>query len=103
MALKIPILRAALHRADLPTLLLPLPDETHTPVGVPSGQPGITVSYPGGPHMLAVHLGPLPGAEPVGSAGSLLGRGDYGCALYLGLMPPGGATLEQAAGIKHYL
>ncbi|MDR1248457.1 MAG: hypothetical protein LBK63_04050, partial [Treponema sp.] len=30
-------------------------------------------------------------------------RGDYGFALYLGIMPQGGATLEQAAGIKHYL
>jgi hypothetical protein len=97
------LLLPPLDLADLPTLLLPLPDETHSPVGVPAGQPGITVSYPGGPHVLAAHLGPLPGAEAAGGGASLPGRGDYGYALYLGLMPPGGASLEQAAGPKHYL
>ncbi|MDR2052690.1 MAG: hypothetical protein LBP80_04675 [Treponema sp.] len=30
-------------------------------------------------------------------------RSDYGYAIYLGIMPPGGATLEQAASDKHYL
>jgi hypothetical protein len=44
-----------------------------------------------------VHLAPFPGTEPPDS------RGDYGCALYRGIMPQGGATLEQAASIKHYL
>jgi hypothetical protein len=44
-----------------------------------------------------VHLVPLPGIEPPDS------RGDYGYALYRGIMPQGGATLEQAAGTKHYL
>jgi hypothetical protein len=29
--------------------------------------------------------------------------GDYGYALYVGIMPPGGAMLEQAASDKHYL
>ena len=66
-------------------------------MGVPGGQPGVTVSYPGGPHVLLVHLGPLPGAAVPDP------RGDYGYALYRGIMPPGGATLEQAAGPKHYL
>jgi hypothetical protein len=28
---------------------------------------------------------------------------DYGYAVYVGIMPPGGATLEQAASEKHYL
>jgi hypothetical protein len=28
---------------------------------------------------------------------------DYGYAVYVGIMPPGGATLEQAASDKHYL
>jgi hypothetical protein len=28
---------------------------------------------------------------------------DYGYAIYLGIMPVGGATLEQAASDKHYL
>jgi hypothetical protein len=83
--------------ADFATLLLSLPDEIHTPVSPPTGQPSLTITYPGGPHVLMVHLGPLPGTEPPDS------RGDYGYALYLGIMPQGGATLEQAAGIKHYL
>jgi hypothetical protein len=83
--------------ADLPTLLLPLPDDTHTPVPPPTGQPTLTVTYSGGPHLLRIHLAPLPGTEPPDS------RGDYGYALYRGIMPQGGATLEQAAGTKHYL
>jgi hypothetical protein len=78
---------------DLASLLLSQEDETLTPDGPPQGQPYLVVTYPGGPHLLAVHLVPLAGA----------GRGDYGIALYLGIMPQGGATLEQAAGIKHYL
>jgi hypothetical protein len=86
-----------LTRADFATLLLLLPDETHTPVPPPTGQPARIITYSGGPHVLMVHLGPLPGTEPPDS------RGDYGYALYLGIMPQGGATLEQAASIKHYL
>ena len=91
------LLLPPLTLADFPALLLPLPDETHTPVGPPTGQPFLNVTYPGGPHVLIVHLAPLAGTEPPGS------RGDYGYALYRGIMPQGGATLEQAAGIKHYL
>ena len=87
--------------ADLPTLLLPLPDATPTPVAPPAGQPSITVSYPGGPHVLLLHLSALPGADPAAIAHD--SRGDYGYAVYLGVMPTGGATLEQAAGPKHYL
>ncbi|MDR2746562.1 MAG: hypothetical protein LBB77_03865 [Treponema sp.] len=83
--------------ADLPALLLPLPDDIHTPVPAPAGQPALTVTYPGGPHVLMVHLAPLPGTELPDS------RGDYGYALYRGIMPQGGATLEQAASVKHYL
>ena len=33
----------------------------------------------------------------------LTDRSDYGTALYKGVMPQGGATLEQAASVKHYL
>jgi hypothetical protein len=89
--------------ADFAALLLPLPDETQSPVPPPPGQPSITITYPGGPHVLLVHLGPLPGTEPSASSGSHDSRGDYGFALYLGIMPQGGATLEQAASVKHYL
>jgi hypothetical protein len=63
----------------------------------PTGQPTLTITYLGGPHLLAVHLAPLPGTKPLDS------RGDYGYALYRGIMPQGGATLEQAAGVKHCL
>jgi hypothetical protein len=91
------LLTPPLTPADYPLLLLPLADETYTPVAKPTGQPAITITYPGGPHVLMVHLGPLPGTEPPDS------RGDYGYALYRGIMPQGGATLEQAAGVKHYL
>ncbi|MDR1025670.1 MAG: hypothetical protein LBL56_08080 [Treponema sp.] len=83
--------------ADFPVLLLPLPDEIHSPVPPPTGQPSLTITYPRGPHVLMIHLAPLPGTEPPDS------RGDYGYALYLGIMPQGGATLEQAASVKHYL
>lgn len=83
--------------ADFPALLLPLPDEVHSPIGKPAGQPALTVTYPGGPHLLKVHLTFLAGTQPLDT------RGDYGYALYRGIMPQGGATLEQAASVKHYL
>ncbi|MDR2194499.1 MAG: hypothetical protein LBP19_08560 [Treponema sp.] len=91
------LLMPPLTAADFASLLLPQPDATQTPIPPPTGQPALTITYPGGPHVLMVHLAPLPGTEPPDS------RGDYGYALYKGIMPPGGATLEQAAGIKHYL
>ena len=91
------LLLPPLTLADLSTLLLPLPDSINTPVGTPAGQPALTITYPGGPHLLKVHLAALAGTEPPDS------RVDYGYALYKGIMPQGGATLEQAAGIKHYL
>jgi hypothetical protein len=91
------LLSPPLSPADLTSLLLPLPDESQTPVPPPTGQPFLSASYPGGPHVLALRLGPLPGTDPLDA------RGDYGYALYRGVMPQGGATLEQAAGVKHYL
>jgi hypothetical protein len=39
--------------------------------------------------------------EPAGSYGTHDNRGGY--TLYQGIMPRDGATLEQAAGIKHYV
>jgi hypothetical protein len=90
-------LKPPLTDADFPTLLLPLPDVVYTPVGAPTGQPSLNVNYSGGPHIIVVHLSPLTGSEPLNN------RGDYGYALYRGVMPQGGATVEQAAGVKHYL
>jgi hypothetical protein len=83
--------------ADLALLLLSQEDDTYSPVGPPTGQPLLTVTYPGGPHILTLRTGPLPGTQPLDS------RGDYGYAIYRGIMPQGGATLEQAASVKHYL
>jgi hypothetical protein len=80
--------------ADYATLLVSLPDEIHIPVPPPTGQPVLTITYSGGPHLLMVHLAPLPGTEPPDS------RGDYGYALYRGIMPQGRATLEQAASVS---
>ncbi|MDR0374455.1 MAG: hypothetical protein LBH85_01850 [Treponema sp.] len=91
------LLLPPLELADLATLLLLLPDETRAPVGKPTGCPALTLTCHGEPRMLQVHLASLAGT------GSLDSRGDYGYALYKGIMPQGGATLEQAAGIKHYL
>jgi hypothetical protein len=68
-----------------------------SPIPAPEGVPEASLSYPGGPHTLTARLGPLAGT------GELDPRSDYGYAVYLGIMPPGGATLEQAASKKHYL
>jgi hypothetical protein len=58
------LLMPPLTLADLPTLLLPLPGDIHTPVTPSAGQPALVVTYPGGPHVLMVHLGPLLVTEP---------------------------------------
>ena len=49
------------------------------------------------PHALMVHLGPMPGTHELDP------DSDYGYAIYAGILPPGGATLEQAVSEKHYL
>jgi hypothetical protein len=74
------------------------PRDVHpTPVPPPDGVPAASLSYPGGPHAMTAHLGPLAGTLELDP------ESDYGYAIYLGIMPPGGATLEQAASKKHYL
>jgi hypothetical protein len=50
------LLEPPLTKVDFSILLLPLPDETYTQVGHPTGQPSLTITYPGGPHLLIVHL-----------------------------------------------
>ncbi|MDR2793945.1 MAG: hypothetical protein LBB61_09845 [Treponema sp.] len=85
-----------LTAADWAALGFRLNAEHPTPSQPPRGMPGVTISYPGGPHMLTLRLGPLAGTEPPNGGG-------YGYAIYVGLMPAGGATLEQAASVKHYL
>jgi hypothetical protein len=72
-------------------------DQRHASMPAPEGVPAAALSYPGGPHAITAHLGPLPGTQELDP------RSGYGYAVYMGIMPPGGATLEQAASKKHYL
>jgi hypothetical protein len=72
-------------------------DPGPTPIPAPEGVPAASLSYPGGPHAMTAHLGPMAGTRELDP------RSDYGYAIYAGVMPPGGATLEQAASDKHYL
>ena len=83
-----------LEDADYPALLLHLRDDVLTPSGRPEGQLVITISYEG-PHLLVLHIAPL--------AGGRNHAGEWGFAVYGGIMPHGGATLEEAAGPQHYL
>jgi hypothetical protein len=72
-------------------------DQHPTSAPAPDGVPAASLSYPGGPHALTAHLGPMAGTQELNP------NSDYGYAIYVGIMPPGGATLEQAASEKHYL
>jgi len=83
--------------ADRVNMGIPVRDAIPTPVDPPTVQPAITVAYPGGPHLLRVTIAPLTGSDPFD------GRSDYGHAIHFGVMPQGGATVEQAAGRRHYL
>jgi hypothetical protein len=83
--------------ADWAALGFKRKDGHQTPVPEPEGTLAVSLSYPGGPHALLAHLGPLAGTLEMDPAS------DYGYAVYVGIMPPGGATLEQAASDKHYL
>jgi hypothetical protein len=46
---------------------------------------------------MTAHLGPLPRTQELDP------KSDYGYAIYVGIMSPGGATLKQAVSKKHYL
>ena len=84
-----------LTEIDLAALDLNPPDTVPTPIGPPTNQVGADVSYPGkGQHLLNI--------KPV--AGHVYdGRADYGFKIHWGIMPPGGATTEQATSDRHYL
>jgi hypothetical protein len=72
--------------------------DTHlSSIPEPDGVPAVSLSYPGGPHAMTIHLRPMAGTQELDPVS------DYGYAIYVGIMPPGGATLEQAASEKHYL
>ena len=68
-----------------------------TPTPAPSDAPAVTASQTGIPRVLAVTMGPMPGTQKLNP------ESDHGYALYVGVIPQGGATLEQAASVKHYL
>ena len=81
--------------SDFISLGLNPPDTTRSPIAVPTGQAIAEITYPG-PHLLMLHIKSLEGtlADP---------RADYGFRLYFGILPHGGATIEQVAGPKRYL
>jgi hypothetical protein len=81
--------------ADFISLELKAKDDTKTPVAQPTGQAEADITYPG-PHLLMLHMKPLSGTimDP---------RADYGYRIYYGILPPGGATTEQATGPRRYL
>jgi hypothetical protein len=70
-------------------------DTVRTPVAAPTGQAEADVTYPG-PHLLMLHIKPLSGTtvDP---------RADHGYRIYYGILPHGGATVEQATGHSRYL
>jgi hypothetical protein len=66
-------------------------------IGKPDRHVAVRLGYAGGSFKIAVHL------EPEVSTDEADPRRDYDIAIYKGLMPPGGATVEQAVSAKHYL
>ena len=70
-------------------------DRVYTPVPNPTSQAEGDITYPG-PHLLRLHLKPIAGTleDP---------RADHGFRVYFGILPPGGAAIEEAAGPGRYL
>jgi hypothetical protein len=84
-----------LRDSDFVSLGLKPRDETKTPVAAPTGQAEADITYPG-PHLLKLHLKPIEGT-------ALDPRADHGYRIYYGILPPGGATAEEAARTHRYL
>ena len=82
--------------ADYISLELQPKDTTHTPVPPPTAQAEADISRPG-VHLLELHLRPVAGSPPDPH------RADYGYRIYYGVLPPGGAAVEAATGIKREL
>ena len=74
---------------------LNMPDTIRSPIPRPEGRSTAVISYPGS-GQLCLHLSHVKGTEPDK-------RVEYGRSIHWGIMPQGGATLEQAAGKGHYL
>jgi hypothetical protein len=81
--------------ADLVLLWLKPRDTVKTPVPLPLGQARAEITYPG-VHLLKLHIYLLEGslAEP---------GADFGYRIYWGVMPHGGATMEEAVSQRRYL
>ena len=84
-----------LTNGDLVSLGLNVPDTIRTEVNPPTAQAGADITRPG-EGLLLLHLKQLAGT--INDS-----RAEYGCRVYWGIMPPGGATIEQATGPNHYL
>jgi hypothetical protein len=84
-----------LQEPDFVELLLKPKDKIKTPVGEPTAQAEADITYQG-PYMLLLHIRPLAGT-------SLDNRSDYGYRVYFGVLPHGGATVEEATGQRRYL
>jgi hypothetical protein len=84
-----------LTEPDIVSLDLRPKDTIRTPIADPTGQAEADVTYPG-PHLLMLHLKALEGTliDP---------RADHGYRIYYGVMPTGGASVEEATGKKRYL
>jgi hypothetical protein len=73
------------------------PDKTYTTIANPAGAPVVILSYGHGKFELGIKMEPEEGTPPPSP------HTRYGYSIYYGIMPPGGATLEEAASEKHYL
>jgi hypothetical protein len=82
--------------ADYVALTLKPRSKTRSPVLPPTAQVSVDISRPG-IHLLDLHF------RPASEASLNQHRGDYGYRYYWGVMPPGGASVEAATGIKREL
>jgi hypothetical protein len=89
-------LKPRLSDADLISLEFKPKDTVHTPVPPPTSQAEADISRPG-VHLLELCLRAITGSPPDPH------RSDYGFRVYYGVMPPGGATVETATGVKREL
>ncbi|MDR2115352.1 MAG: hypothetical protein LBP87_03115 [Planctomycetaceae bacterium] len=83
---------------DFISLQLKPKNSTHSPVPPPTDQAEADISRPG-EHLIMLHLRAVaaPSREPDPH------RSDYGFRIYWGIMPAGGATVENATGTKREL
>lgn len=81
--------------ADFVSLELRVKDSNPSVIRAPSGQAEADISYPG-PHLLALHIRPLAGT-------SVDPKADYGYAIQWGVMPHGGASVDEALSPRRYL